>query len=91
MVLIELEGIGEKGMPNKTIYFSDQEYGFLLAVAAKEYPSSEGEVTLKDERKKKDVDPLSKLIQKAALKTAKELALKYKIKIPRILKGESKA
>ena len=77
-------------MPNKAVYFSDQEYGFLLTIAAKEYP--EGDKRLQSPKgKKKNVDPLSKFIQDAALEKSKELAVKHKVRIPRTLKGEDKA
>lgn len=77
-------------MPNKTVYFTDQEYGFLLQIATKEYP--EGEERSESHRgRKKKVDPLSKLIQDAALEKAKELAVKHKVKVPKKLQEGEKA
>jgi hypothetical protein len=63
-------------MPNKTVYFSDQIFAFLVQLSEKEYPA--------------DDDGVSKVIQTSVKQTMKSLAEKHNIKIPKKLEKELK-
>lgn len=64
-------------MPNKTVYFTDNLFAFLVQMSDLEYPDA------------KD-DAVSKFLQAAAKKEVKSLAQKHKVKIPRKLQEELK-
>lgn len=63
-------------MPNKTVYFTDKFFAFLVQIAEVEHPE--------------DKDAVSKVMQDAVKGAVKSLAQKHKLKIPRKLQEELK-
>jgi hypothetical protein len=64
-------------MPNKTVYFTDKLFAFLVQMSDLEYPDA------------KD-DAVSKVMQDAVKERVKSLAKKHQVKIPRKLQEELK-
>lgn len=65
-------------MPNKTVYFTDNFFAFLVQISDVEYPEATD-------------DAVSKVIQDAVREKVKCIAQARKIKIPRKLQKELEA